>query len=158
MLSTTVMGPPTVTTEWSQWFGEYLDTLTACARGDCESRALLEYYGVPLLISGDKGFVALKSVDDVIGVMRGQVHDLHAAEYHHTNALNTDVAVLNSSSALYRATFSHRRGDDTEISEVTVTYLLTNGPVGLRISMMAVHADNSQGAQQEQEQDLIAAG
>jgi hypothetical protein len=130
-------------TDWSQWFDGYLDTLTACGRGDCESLALLEYYGVPLLITGDEGFVALKSIDDVVGVMRGQVDGLRAAEYQYTDVLHTDVATLNSSSALYRGTLSHCRGDGAEIDEVTVTFLLTNGPAGVRISMMAVHAGNS---------------
>ena len=67
-------------TDWARWFGTYLDALTASARGDCDSRALLEYYAVPLLITGDDGFVALKSIDDVIGVMQGQVSRLRAAE------------------------------------------------------------------------------
>ncbi|MBV8347073.1 MAG: hypothetical protein JOZ49_05905 [Mycolicibacterium sp.] len=128
--------------DWGRWFGTYLDTLTASARGDCDSRALLEYYGVPLLITGDDGFVALKSVDDVIGVMRGQVSRLREAEYHHTDVCHAGLEVLNSSSALCRATFAHRCGDGTPISELTATYLLTNGPAGVRISMLAVHADN----------------
>jgi hypothetical protein len=125
--------------DWNQWFIDYLDMLAACARHDSESLALLEYYAVPLLIAGDEGFAALASIDDVIALMRGQVDGLRAAGYHHTDVLHADLKVLNSSSALYKGAFSQCRDDGTEMDAVTMTYLLTNGAVGVRISMIAVH-------------------
>jgi hypothetical protein len=128
-----------VTSDWNQWFGEYLDALTTCAQEDGDDLALMEYYGVPLLIVGDEGFAPLTSMDDVTALIRGQVNWLRAAQYHHTAVLCAEVAVLNSSSALYRGTFSQRRADGTELTRVTMTYQLTKGRVGVRISMIAVH-------------------
>jgi hypothetical protein len=156
-----------LTIDWIDWFNDYLDTLADCAQEDGEILTLLEYYGVPLLITGDEGFAALTCIDEVVTLMRGQVDGLRAAEYHHTDVLRGDVAALNSSSALYRGTFSQRRTDGSEIGQVTVKYLLTNRAVGVRISMIAVHdaavaappqhvqPRTSEGVDEEQEQRMI---
>jgi hypothetical protein len=47
---------------------------------------------------------------------------------------------LNSTSALYRGTFSRHRSDGGEISRLTATYLVTDGARGRRISVLAVHS------------------
>lgn len=48
-----------------RWFGDYLDAFAACARGEGEVAELLTFYGVPLLMSTDEGFVALTAADEV---------------------------------------------------------------------------------------------
>jgi hypothetical protein len=63
--------------------------------------------------------------------------------YDHSEVLYSEVTVLNSASALYRAAFSRRRSDGGEMSRLTVTYLVTGGPVGRRISAPAVHGPDS---------------
>ena len=50
----------------SQWFAEYLDAFAACGRGEKSAAALLGYYGVPLLLTTDAGFVALTSGDELV--------------------------------------------------------------------------------------------
>ena len=45
-----------------------------------------------------------------------------------------------STSALYRGTFSRRRSDGGEISRLTATYLVTVAAVGRRISVLVVHS------------------
>jgi hypothetical protein len=42
--------------------------------------------------------------------------------------------------ALYRGMFSRHRSDGVEISRLTATYLVTDGEVGRRISVLAVHS------------------
>jgi hypothetical protein len=42
----------------SRWFGEYLDAFAACGRGESDAASLLAYYGVPLLLTTDGGFLA----------------------------------------------------------------------------------------------------
>ena len=44
-----------------------------------------------------------------------------------------------ATAALYRGTFSLRRSDGNEINRLTATYLVTDGPAGRRISVLAVH-------------------
>jgi hypothetical protein len=123
----------------SRWFGEYLDAYAACGRGERDTASLLAYYGVPLLVTTDDGFFALTTGDHVVGVVQQQIDGMRAAAYDRTEILGSEVTVLNSASALYRGTFSRQRSDGSEIGRLTMTYLLTDGPAGRRISAFAVH-------------------
>ena len=124
----------------SRWFGEYLDAFAACGRGETETGALLEYYGVPLLLTTDGGSAALTSDEQVVAALQQQVEGMRAAGYARTEILGSEVAVVNSASALYRGTFSRQRGDGDEIGRLTATYLVTDGAAGRRISVLAVHS------------------
>jgi hypothetical protein len=124
----------------SQWFGEYLDAYTACGRGERDTDELLAYYGVPLLVTTDDGVFALTSDDQVLEVMRHQVDGMRVAGYARSEALGSEVTVLNSTSALYRGTYSWQKSDGAEIRRVTLTYLVTDGPAGRRISALLVHS------------------
>jgi hypothetical protein len=65
---------------------------------------------------------------------------MRAANYDHSDVLHSDVTVLNATSAIYRGEFSRVRGDGVEINRLTVSYLVTDGPLGRRISVLAVHS------------------
>jgi hypothetical protein len=123
----------------SQWFGEYLDAFAACGRGESDTRALLAYYGVPLLLTADDGYMALTSGDQIVSIVHKQVEGMRAAGYATTKVLASEVTLLNAKSALYRGTFSRQRRDGSEIGRLTATYLVTDGTVGRRISALAVH-------------------
>lgn len=123
----------------SRWFGEYLDAFAACGRGESDTGSLLGYYGVPLLLTTDDGFFALTSDDQVAAALQHQVDGMRAAAYGRSEVLDSKVTVLNSTTALYRGTFSRQRSDGGEISRLTVTYLVTDGAAGRRISVLAVH-------------------
>jgi hypothetical protein len=128
------------TSDVSRWFGEYLDAFAACGRGQRDPASLLAYYGVPLLLTTDDGSFALTSDDQVVAAAQQQVDGMRAADYHHSEVLDFEVTVLNATSALYRGSFSRQRSDGGEISRLTATYLVTDGPVGRRISALAVHS------------------
>ena len=123
----------------SRWFGKYLDAFAACGRGEREPASLLAYYGVPLLLTTDDGCVALTSDNQVVAAVSQQVEGMRAAGYDHSEVLDSQVTVLNAASALYRGTFSRQRRDGGEIGRLTATYLVTDGPVGRRIAVLAVH-------------------
>lgn len=59
--------------------------------------------------------------------------------YARSEVLGSEVSVLNATSALYRVTFAYHTSDGGEFNRLTVTYLVTDGPAGRRISMLAVH-------------------
>jgi hypothetical protein len=124
----------------SRWFAEYLDAFAACGRGEKDPASLLAYYGVPLLITTDGGSFVLTSDGQVVAAVQPQVDGMRAAGYHRSEVLGSEITVLNSASALYRGMYSYRRSDGGEISRVTVTYLVTDGAAGRRISALAVHS------------------
>jgi hypothetical protein len=121
----------------SRWFGEYLDTFAACARGDREIAALLRYYGVPMVITSDDGVTVLTTDDDVITVMQGQLDALRAAGYHHTDVLQADITIFNAVSGLIRGAFSRRDHQGAEIGRPTVTYVVTDGPAEPKVTVLA---------------------
>jgi hypothetical protein len=124
----------------SRWFGDYVGVFEACGRGESDARSLLAYYGVPLLLATDDGFIALTTEDQVVGAVQQHIDGMRAAAYDHSEILGSDVTVLNATSALYRQEFSRRRADGDEISRLTVTYLVTDGSVGRRISALLVQS------------------
>jgi hypothetical protein len=123
------------------WFDEYLRAFAACGRGEFDDlRLLLRYYGVPLLLTTDAAAVALVTEDEVLNAVRQQIAGMRAAGYHRSEMLDSDVIVLNATSALHTASFSRQRTDGSEIGRLRATYLITDGPHGRRISALAVHA------------------
>jgi hypothetical protein len=124
----------------SRWFGEYLDAFAACGRGEKDTALLLGYYGVPLLLTTDGGFLALTSDDEVVATVQNQVDGMRAAAYDRSEVLDSEVSVVNSTSAFYRGTFSRQRIDGSEISRLAATYLVTDGSIGRRISALLVHS------------------
>jgi hypothetical protein len=121
-----------------RWFDDYLAAFAACGRGERDTASLLAYYGVPLLVTTDDGFLALTSGDEVVALIQRQVDGMRSAGYARTEVLDSIDTVLNSTSALHRGTFSRQQHDGTEIGRLTVTYLVTDGPDGRRISALAV--------------------
>jgi hypothetical protein len=101
---------------------------------------LLHYYGVPLLLTTDAAAVALVTEDEVLNAVRQQVTGMRAAGYDRSETLDSDMIVLNATSALHTAGFSRQRADGSEIGRLRATYLIIDGPHGRRISALAVHA------------------
>ena len=124
----------------SRWFGEYVDVFEACGRGESHVRSLLSYWGVPLLVATDDGFVALTTEDQVVTAAQQQIDRLRAASYDHSEVLGFDVTRLNATSALYRGEYSWQGSNGEEIGRPTVTFLLTDGLDGPRISALVPHS------------------
>ena len=127
--------------DFGAWFEEYLGAFAACGRGESEDlRILLQYYGVPLLLTTDDAAVALTTEDEVLDAVRGQIQGMRAAGYNGSKTLSSEVVPINATSTLYTAEFSRQRPDGSEIGRLRATYLITVGPNGRRISALAVHA------------------
>jgi hypothetical protein len=122
-----------------RWFDDYMDTYAACMRGDRELSALLGCYGVPMILTSDEGVILLMTDDEAAALMQSQADALRAQGYHHTVVLHSDVTVVNSASALYRASLSRRDADGAEVGCPTITYLVTEDAAGLRIAVLAAH-------------------
>jgi uncharacterized NTF2-like protein DUF6841 len=121
------------------WFESYLRAFAACCRGDSDDvRSLLEYYGVPLLLTTDETAVSLTSEDAVVESVGQQVGRLRGADYDHTETLDSETTMLNATTALHRAHFSWLRADGSEIARMPLAYVITHGVKGLRISALVV--------------------
>jgi hypothetical protein len=122
------------------WFDLYLTTLAERGRGESDDLIpLLDFYAVPLLVATDDAASLLSDAQDVTAFARQQVAGMRASDYHHTETIDAQVTTLNATSALYRGAFARQRADGSEIGRLGVTYLITDGPAGLRISALAVH-------------------
>jgi hypothetical protein len=80
------------------------------------------------------------AVAGAAAVLQQQVDEMLAAGYGRSEVLDSEVTVWNSTSALYRGTFSPQRNDGSEINRVAASYLVTDGAAGRRISVLAVHS------------------
>ena len=69
-----------------------------------------------------------------------QVEGMRAAGHARSEILDSEVAALNSTSALYQGTLSRQPTDGSEIGRLTAAYLVTGGAAGHRISVLAVHS------------------
>ena len=131
------------TSDVSRWFDAYLAAYAACGRGEQDTASLLAHYGVPLLVTTDRGFFALTSDDEIIAAVQPQIDGMRAAGYARSEVLGSEITVLNSTSALVRGAFAYHRSDGAEISRVSLTYLVTDGAPGRRISVLAVHSPDT---------------
>jgi hypothetical protein len=122
------------------WFQQYLDAFAAAATGPSGGiRRLLEFYGVPLVLSTDDGAQALAHEEDVLAFVNELVDRLRPERYSHTVTLGDELTEINGSTTLYRGEFSRLRTDGSEIARVGATYLIATGALGRRIFVVAAH-------------------
>jgi hypothetical protein len=122
------------------WFDEYLAAFAACGRGESDDlRLLLRYYGVPLVLSTDEAAIALVTEEQVLNAVGRQIEGMRAAGYYRSETLSSEVVAINATTALQTAEFARLRADGSELGRLRATYLITAGPVGRRISTLAVH-------------------
>lgn len=127
------------TTEAERWFAAYLADFVALGRGDIEVSRILDHYGVPMIVSTDEGTQFLTDEEQVLAVMRRQLDGLRAEDYDRTEQLAGETTALNRSSALHRGRFARLRADGSEVARVDISYLITDGTAGRRISALIVH-------------------
>jgi hypothetical protein len=122
------------------WYEEYVRTFTACARGEADDpRALLRYYGIPLLFTTDEAARVLLTEHEVLDAARGQIERLRAAGYDRSELLGSEMMALNATSVIHKAEFSRQRANGSEIEHLRATYLITEGSDGRRMFALAVH-------------------
>ena len=123
-----------------EWFAEYLAVFAACGRGERPAADVLAFYAIPLLLTSDDVAVSLGSTDEISSWVQGQVDGMLAAKYADTVVLAGGSTILNRNTALYRGEFSRRSRDGSEISTMTVTYLITGSPEERVISALVLHS------------------
>jgi hypothetical protein len=128
-------------TDVRDWFATYLETFAAFGRGDrTDMEDLRQYYDVPLLLTTDRGALALDSEDSVARALTEQIDGMRAAGYERSELLESRVELLNAVTALYHGHFSRRTSDGSEIGRVRVTYVITDRGTDRRIGALIVHS------------------
>jgi hypothetical protein len=128
------------TAEARSWFAAYFAEFVALCRGDHDDvRRILDHYGVPMMVSTRAGTRFLTDEEQVLAVAHQQVDAMRAAGYDRSDEQLAETTLLNASCAVHRGRFARLRADGSEISVADVTYLITDGPAGCRISALIVH-------------------
>lgn len=126
--------------EVDRWFAAYLADFAALGRGEGEDvRRMLDHYSVPLILSSDSGCRFLTDEAQVLAAAQQQADGMRSTGYDRSEELVANTTVLNQSCSVHRGRFARLRADGTEISQLEMTYLITDGPAGRRISAMVVH-------------------
>jgi hypothetical protein len=134
-------------TDVELWFASYLDLFVALGRGDRHDvEAMLDFYGVPMLLSAPGGSGWLRDADDVLGVVRAQVEGLQDARFDYTDVADSRTVLVNDTCARHEARFTRRDVDGGLIAEFTAGYLVAEGPRGPRIAALMIHGAPSEGA------------
>jgi hypothetical protein len=122
------------------WFASYLDCFVALGRGDRDDvEALLDFFGVPMLLSAPGGTAWLRDADQLVGVMRAQIEGLRHAGFDRTDVASAETVVLNEGCARYEGRFVRRDARGTEIASFSASYVVADGPEGPRIAVLALH-------------------
>jgi hypothetical protein len=121
------------------WFEAYLDLFVSLGRGDRDDvETILDYYGVPMLLSAPGASGWLREADQVIGVIRGQVEALRYAGFDRTVVEDASTVLLNDSCARHEGRFLRLTADATVIADFRGSYLIADGPDGPRIAALVV--------------------
>lgn len=124
----------------ADWFDRYLATFVALCRGDRDdAEAILEHYSVPLLVTGDTASW-FGTADEVLAVARGQMSSMREAGFDRTEMSGAQTVELNRTSTWFAADFVRRRGDGTEIAAFAAFYVITDLPVGRRITTLGIRS------------------
>ena len=122
------------------WFASYLDCFVALGRGERDDvEAILDFYGVPMLLSAPGGTGWLHDAEQVLGLTRAQVEGLRHVGFDRTDVLGAQTVLLNEGCARHEGRFVRRTADGAEIARFDASYLLAEGPEGPRIAALAVH-------------------
>jgi hypothetical protein len=129
------------TAEAERWFADYLAHFVKLGRGDVtDVRRILDHYGVPMLVSTDEGTVFLADEEQVLGMFGRQLDGMRAEGYDRTEELISSTNVLNATCVVHQGRFARLRADGSEIARVELSYVITDGPAGPRISALLVHS------------------
>ena len=126
--------------EVARWFAGYLENFAALGRGEVRDVGrILAHYGVPLILSTDDESLILTDEAQVKAAAKQRFDALLADGYDHSEVLSAESTVLNRSCAMHHGRFVRIRADGSEISRIESTYLILDGPSGLRISTLIKH-------------------
>jgi hypothetical protein len=122
------------------WWADYLTAYAALGRGEAQPADVGGFYSTPMLLTTDDVATTLATVDEVHTWLQAQAASMGAADYHHTEILDSGVEILNRTTAILRFQLARQRSDGSEISRMTVTYLVVDDSENLSIKTLVLHS------------------
>lgn len=117
------------------WYDRYLDAFTGLAAGGRDDLdALLEYFGVPLVILTEDRYVALPTRDAVRSTAQALIDRLRQANYAASTVHRLDVRPLNARAAFIDGAFSRHDRAGNELERFGTVYLAAKTDEGWRFT------------------------
>ena len=136
-----MMGRQGVEGDVRDWFAGYLHAFTSLARGErADPEALLDFYGVPLVMLSEERCSTLMDRSAVIGAVQSLVDGLRRMDYAGSIVHRLDVRPLNTRAALVDGMFSRYDRKGGELERLGATYLVAKTDDGWRFASIVVTA------------------
>jgi hypothetical protein len=128
-----------VVSEIRTWFfGQYVAKWVSIgASKDGDPRAIFQYWGVPMYASSPNMNRWLMTDDDVLSLLSANQKPLQAANYTHTEVLDSAITAFNNKSGSVDAIWSRRRRDESEIERRAVHFEVRRTELGWRVIALA---------------------
>ena len=108
------------------WYDRYLDTFTSLAtRERLDVEALLDSFGVPLVIITEDRYLALPTRDAVLSTAESLIEQLRRANYAGSTIHRLDMRLLNAHAAFVDGVFSRHDRAGNELERFGTAYLVT---------------------------------
>jgi hypothetical protein len=122
-----------ITADVRAWYDRYVATFTALAAGErTDLYALLDYFGVPLVIITEDRYLALPSHEAVLSTARALIDPLRQANYAGSTVHRLAIRPINARAALIDGKFSRHDRAGAELERVGATYLAAKTDDGWR--------------------------
>ena len=123
------------------WYDRYLDAFTGLAAGERDDLdALLEYFGVPLVILTEDRYLALPTRGAVLGTAQALIDRLRRAHYASSTVHRLDVRPLNARVAFIDGAFSRHDRTGDELERFGTAYLAARTDEGWRFTTIVFTA------------------
>jgi hypothetical protein len=119
------------------WYDRYVATFTGLAAGErTDLDALLDYFGVPLVIITEDRYLTLPTQDAVLSSARALIDPLRQANYGGSTVHHLDIRPLNARAALIAGEFSRHDRTGAELERVGAAYLAAKTDDGWRFTTL----------------------
>lgn len=130
-----------IVTDVRAWYSGYLDSFTRLAAGErTDVEALLEYFGVPLVIVTEGRYLVLPTPDAVLSAARSLIDQLLQANYAGSTVHRLDIRPLNARATLVEGLFSRYDREGDELERLGTVYLVAKTDAGWRFTSLVLTA------------------
>lgn len=113
---------PSLIEEIDRWFSRYFEAFIAIASGKTPAGKIVDYWGVPLHMSGPATSRWITTSDEVIVFLSDMQGALKKAGYEYTKIIDKKTVIYNDNGVRVETIMSRCRGDGTEMDRAAVSF------------------------------------